>query len=258
MSFHVSQSVVWQAGAGTPAKYSFSFVADLSVEEVGETTAVININGNVAFSNYPTNSRNSWAASDFAVLTPGDVDVSTHPFVSGTSYYEHAIPFLPDPQNTDQSRILAQFRGDTWRNDPSNNNNRSSLYIKTQGLVADSVDQETTRNFPINISYEIPVPTSGDTPVLAWIASGADNSTSYDWANRQVWATWIDLDYRPGAISDTKWKSHNRASGKCHVYDGSKFLEMRTVGAPTSVGNPPSIYHDNKWYNGARIGVENV
>ena len=256
MAFHVGRYVSWQAGPGTPVKYTFSFDADLMVEDVIDDTAVININGTVSFTNHPTNSRNSWAASDFAVLTPGNIDVSTHPFVQGTSYYQQPIPFLPDPQNTDQSKILVQFRGDTWVSDPVDNNNRSSLYILIQGLVANQEDQEITRTFPINISYEIPVPSSGDTPVLAWITSGADNSTTYGWMNRQVWATWFDLDYRPGAVADTIWKSHNRATGKCHVYNGSKFLELRTAGAPSAMGNPPSIYHDNKWYNGARIGVE--
>lgn len=256
MSFHVARDVAWQAGPGTPVKYMFSFSADVSVEDFVEQVATISVIGTVTITNHPMNSRNSFAASDFAVLTPGDVDVASHPFVHGTSYYEHAIPFLPDPQNSDQDKILVQFRGDTWRNDPINNRNRVSLYTKYQGLVVDGIDQETFLTYPINFSYDVPIATSGDTPVLAWITSGADNSTTYDWMDKQVWASWFDLDYRPGAVSDTIWKSHNRSGGKCHVYDGSKYLELRTVGGPTAMGNPPSLYHDNKWFNGIRIGKE--
>lgn len=66
-------------------------------------------------------------------------------------------------------------------------------------------------------------------------------------------------DYRPGAVYDNSvWQSHNRVGGTCHVLSnttGPVFTEMRTLGAPTSLGNPPSLYHDNKWYNMAKIGL---
>lgn len=64
-------------------------------------------------------------------------------------------------------------------------------------------------------------------------------------------------DYRPGATRDNSvWQSHNRPTGNSHVYDGTKFLEMRTIGAPTEMGIPPSILHDNKWYNMNKIGKD--
>lgn len=64
----------------------------------------------------------------------------------------------------------------------------------------------------------------------------------------------LPADYRPGATSDTVWRSHNRNGGLSHMYDGTKFLEMRTMGAPTDMGTPPSVFHDNKWYNMGEIG----
>lgn len=196
MAFRVQQSVAWQAGPSSPVKYAFSIDAMARVEDIiDEHTAVISLIGNVTVSNHPTNSRNSWAASDFAVLTPGDVDVASHPFVYGTSYYQQTIPFLPAPYNTDQDRMLVQFRGDTWRSDPSNSNNRVSLWTKYGGLVANQLDSENTWTYPINISFEIPVPTTGNAPVLAWISSGADDSTHYDWLGKYVWATWFDLTW---------------------------------------------------------------
>lgn len=64
-------------------------------------------------------------------------------------------------------------------------------------------------------------------------------------------------DYRPGATRDNSvWQSHNRPTGNSHVYDGTKFLEMRTIGAPTEMGVPPSILHDDKWYNMNKIGKD--
>ena len=256
MAFHVGKYVQWQAGARTPVKYSFALDADVSVVSFINQVATISVVGTVTVSNYPYNSRNSWAASDFAVLVPGNVDTQAHPFVLGTYYYQRAIPFLPDPQNGDAAKMLAQFRGDTWISDPVNNSNQSSLWTKNGGLVLDATDAEGSFTYPLNVTFEIPINASGDTVILAWDSSGAGSSTDYGWMDRQVWASWFDLDYRPGAISDSVWKSHNRSGGTCHVYDGTKYLEMRTVGAPTAKGNPPSAYHDSAWYNMNRVGKE--
>lgn len=256
MAFHVHREVAWQAGAGTPVKYSFILDADVNVDSFIQQVATISVIGTVSVTNYPYNSRNSWAASDFAVLVPGNVNTQSHPFVHGTSYYQHGLPFLPDPQNGDAGKMLVQFRGDTWISDPTNNANRSSLWTKNGGLVLDASSTEGTNTFPINTTFTITINASGDTTILAWDSSGADNSTTYDWMDRQVWASWFDLDYRPGAALDNVWLSHNRSSGTRHIFDGSKFTEMRTVGAPTAKGNPPSIYHDNAWFNEQRLGKE--
>ena len=256
MAFHVHKDVSWQAGAGTPTKYSFSLDADVDVVSFINQVATISVNGTVSITNYPLNSRNSWAASDFAVLVPGNVDVQSHPFLHGVSYYEYGIPYLPDPQNGDAAKMLAQFRGDTYISDPIDNRNRSSLWTKNGGLVLNSYNGDGTRSYSLNASFEVPITSGGDTVILAWNSSGANNLTTYNWLDRQVWASWFDLDYRPGAIYNNSWKSHNRSGGECHVYNGTKYLEMRTVGAPTAVGNPPAVYHDSKWYNMKRIGQE--
>ena len=74
--------------------------------------------------------------------------------------------------------------------------------------------------------------------------------------NVTLYAVWR-MDYRPGTVYDSSvWQSHNRPVGKCHVYNSSRYLEMRTIGSPTAMGNPPSIYHNGKWYNGANIGKD--
>lgn len=260
MAFHINKYVQWQAGPSTPVKYAFSLDADVNVESFTSSVATISVVGTATVTNHPTNSQNSFAASDFAVLIPGNVDVTNdHPFVHGVSYYEHAIPYLPDPQNGDADKMLVEFRGDTWRNDPNDPSNKSSLWINGSGVVLNQYSLEGSSQFPINVTFNIPINHSGDTVILAWDSSGANDSTDYGWMDRQIWVTWFDLDYRPGAIMDTSWQSHNRSGGTCHIVTnatGPVYTEMRTVGAPTDMGNPPSAYHDNKWYNQLRIGVE--
>lgn len=79
---------------------------------------------------------------------------------------------------------------------------------------------------------------------------------SYDdiWAGVQF-KNILPADYRPGAVNDNGvWKSHDRTGGKCHVYNGAKYLEMRTQGGPTALGNPPSTYKSSKWYNMNKLG----
>ena len=80
----------------------------------------------------------------------------------------------------------------------------------------------------------------------------------------------LPADYRPGAIlkstnkyeinpPDGAYYSHNRSSGACHVLavdGGSTWTEMRTIGAPTEMGDPPAVLHDSKWYNQLLIGKE--
>lgn len=65
-------------------------------------------------------------------------------------------------------------------------------------------------------------------------------------------------DYRPGALRDNNgvWLSHNRNGGEAHVLVNGVWREMRTQGAPTEKGNPPSIRKDNSWGNMAKFGRE--
>ena len=67
----------------------------------------------------------------------------------------------------------------------------------------------------------------------------------------------IEVDYRPGAVLDgSAWKSHNRSSGVAHIYDGSKWTEMKTAEGHSASSNPPSIYITDKWANQKKIGQE--
>ena len=195
MAFHIHKEVSWQAGVGTPDKYSFILDADVDVVSFVNQIATISVDGTVTIADHPYNSRNSFAASDFAVLVPGNVDTTAHPFVYGTYYYQQALPFLPDPQNGDAAKMLIQFRGDTWRNDPINNLNRASLWIQGMGLVENQLAQEVSHQFAVHLTFTIPVSTTGNTPILIWDSSGCNNSTDYSWMDREVWASWFDLEW---------------------------------------------------------------
>lgn len=261
MSFRVNRTVGWDAGVGTPEKYRFYINVEIDVVSVQNNIATISLIGTFGVQNNPDNSKNSFAASDFAALSKGDVDPWNYPFTPGTYYYQSALPFATNAPQGVKDGILIEFRGDTWRNDPVNSNNRSTLYYKPSGVVLDSYDGSTYQSFNANTTFTVDVSGGGDVPILTWAASGADSSTDYEWLEHEVWASWFDLDYRPGGVCDNSniWLSHNRNGGVCHVLSdaaNSRFSEMRTEGAPTDMGNPPSIYHDNKWYNMAKIGKE--
>lgn len=67
----------------------------------------------------------------------------------------------------------------------------------------------------------------------------------------------MPADYRPGACyNGAEWLSHNRVGGNRAVFNGATWQELRTEGAPTSTGNPPSIFHDGEWFNMSKIGKE--
>lgn len=243
MAFHISKSVSWQAGAGTPEKYAFTLDADVDVVDFTDQVATISIKGTVSATNHPTNSRNSWPASDFAVLAPGNIRVQSYPFTRGTSYYQQALPFLP---NGDASKLVAEFRGDTYVSD---GNNRVSLWT-SQGTI-NQYNGEGTQSINLNMTFSLPINTSGDTPILTYNSSGANNSTDYNWLDPVTWLSWFELDYRPGQrkVGGT-WRSHNRSGGVC---DRHGYGEMRTT---EGTGNPPSIKKNGAWRNQARIGAE--
>lgn len=266
MAFNINKTISWRAGAGTPEKYVFNLNVDLNVVSISGQIATISMVGTYGVQNYPNNSRNSFAASDFAVLSKGDVDPWNYPFTPGTSYYEESLPFATSAPQSVIDGILIEFRGDTWISDPVNNRNRSTLYSEPSGIVLNAYDGADYKTFSINTTFTVDISGTGDIPILTWVTSGANNSLSYSWLEHEVWVSWFDLDYRPGATLDTNtniWKSHNRLNGACHVLSnvGSMtWQECRTVGGENGAqGNPPLILHAanaNSWYNQRRIGKE--
>lgn len=266
MAFRVNRTVAWAAGPGTPEKYVFNLDIEISVESISNNVATIRMVGGYGVQNNPTNSRNSFAASDFAVLSKGDVDPWNYPFTAGTSYYQTPLPFATNAPQSVRDGIMIEFRGDTWRNDPNNSNNRSTLYDKSSGVVLNAYDGSAYQSFNINATFTVDISGGGDVPLLTWVTSGANSATDYSWLQHEVWASWFDLDYRPGATLDTNtgiWKSHNRINGACHILPntlGTNWHECRTIGGDASAqGNPPLILraaNANSWYNQKRLGSE--
>lgn len=256
MAVDVTQFVEWRAGAGTPVKYSFAINAQAEVVGTTSTTIDVRLWGTLTIANYPNNSRNSWAASDFAVLTLGGYDPADYQFTQGVSYYEAALPTLPNAPQSYLDAMIAEFRGDTYITDGPN---RSSLWTNTGGLVLNAASTEGSWSFQIDTTFTVTLDGTPTQPILIWNSSGAGSSTSYSWLTHQVWLSLVDLDYRPGAIRDNNavWQSHNRADGDAHILvSGGTWSEMRTIGAPNEKGNPPSIRKNNLWFNQARIGKE--
>lgn len=256
MSVPILQQVEWRAGAGSPVKYAFMISAFADI--VGQTSTTIDVRlwGTLLITNHPNNSRNSWAASDFAVLTLGGYDPADYPFSPNTSYYQAALPTLPNAPQSYYDAMIAEFRGDTWR---SAGPNKSSLWIKNQGVVLNQWSADGVQTFPIDVTFTVTLTGDRNQPILIWNTSGANNSTSYGWLTHQVWLSLVDLDYRPGAIRDAQgvWLSHNRGNGEAHILTGGgTWREMRTSGAPVDMGNPPSIRKNNAWYNMAKLGKE--
>lgn len=251
MAFSINRQVEWQAGVGTPSKYGVGVNATCDLVSVVGSTATFRLVGTITVINNPTNSQNSFPASDIAVLSPSDYDPRSYSFSAGTSYYQQPLPFLPNAPQSYVDAMLFEFRGDTERPNP----NRSSLYIKGQGVVLNSGSSQFTNAYNINTTFQLPLSGSPTQEVLIWNSSGAGSTTEYGWSQRQVWATMLDFDYRPGAIwNGTAWVSHNRDGGARDIYNGSSWVTLRTIDGGSGTGNPPSIYNGNNWSNQRRVG----
>lgn len=255
MATHITKTVAWNDTY--EYKYKITLDADFEVVSVVGNIATVNITGNyiVAQSEHDQEMV-AVPASDFGFLFEGEVLPAAPTTAIPGDHYMEAIPTLfGGSAEQYRDKMLLEFRGDTYRADGGNFTN---LWTKSDGLIINRKFGNTSTAVPLNITLQVDVSDGGRSPILSWSTTYVTfNPTTYHWGDSVAWVSFVDLDYRPGAVLDTtKWKSHNRTSGKCHVFNSSKYLEMRTVGAPTAMGNPPSIYHDNKWYNGARIGVE--
>ena len=64
----------------------------------------------------------------------------------------------------------------------------------------------------------------------------------------------LPKDYRPGASWNGGWLSHNRSSGAANIWNGSRYVEMRTENGGVGTGNPPLIYNASRYVNQRNIG----
>lgn len=191
-TFHIDEFRSWQAGPNTPIKYSIQAILDCTEVSHTQTDATFSLTGKIVVNNYPNNSQNSFAASDFAVLTLGGYDPANYNFTSGTYYYQAALPTVPNAPQEYLNALRFEFRGDTYRADGAN---KVSLWINGNGLVLDKASSEGTWEFGINQTFTIPIPTLGEAEVLIYNHSGAGNAYDYNWLQRVAWIHWYDLAY---------------------------------------------------------------
>lgn len=251
MAFHISELKTWQAGAGTPPKYTVQFELDCSLMGIVNNVATFHLDGTVKVTNYPNQSQNSWPASDFAVLTLGGFDPTDYQFTEGTSYYQAALPTLPNAPQSYLDAMQIEFRGDTNR---AAGPNRVSLWLKGTGTAINAESTAGTWTQTINRDFTLQLTGNPQQEVLIYTHSGARNSTGYDWLRHDVWATLFDFDYRPGAtLINGVWQSHNRSTGLCQEWTGSSWLELRTQDGGSPANNPPYIYNGG-WKNQKKIG----
>lgn len=90
---------------------------------------------------------------------------------------------------------------------------------------------------------------------------GGDTFTVYkNDPDKTLYAVWTKY-YHPGAVlnGNSQWMSHDRDAGACQLLSNvaqETWTDLRTIDAPTGLGDPPAIYHDSKWYNQKKIGKE--
>jgi len=260
MAYRLNTTRSWNSGGTTPLKYTFFVDVEVDVVQVVNNVATISIVGTYGATDYSTNTSNVNKASDFAIVAPGDADAWNYQFTPGVEYYEATLPVIPNAPADVQNKVLIEFRGDTWRSDPTHPGNRASLYQKGSGVVLDGLyAQGETRTFNINTTFDIAISSGGSTPILAYVASGWEAGPLYEWLDHEVLVSWIDLDYVPDCVRDENgvWLSHNRSGGDLKMYDGTKWsTNLKTVGDGDLMGDPPSIYSDGKFYNRRRLGKE--
>lgn len=252
MAVQINKYVEWRAGAGTPVKYSFSFVGETDIVSVSGSTATVYLRGTATVSNHPYNSQNSFAASDISALCPGDKDIWNYQFSPNTAYYQTNLPCAPNAPAGYQDSILVEFRGDTYITDGPN---RSSLFVKGDGMVLNQLNTEDTRSFTVDQTFTITLSGDPNQQILTWVSSGANSSTDYSWYMHEAWATLAEFDYRPGKIwNGSSWQSHNRSGGAANLYNGSTWNTMRTTNGGTGTDNPPLIRYSSSYKNMRKIG----
>lgn len=264
MSTHISKTVSWNND--DIYKYKVSIDANISIIGVSETMATVNISGN--YTVYQTEHEQqmvSTPASDYGFLFYGEVLPAAPATVIPGDHYMEALPTLfGGSAEQYMSKMLLEFRGDTYASDGGNFTN---LWTVHDGVIINRKFGNTSTVIPLNETFQIDISGGLNTPVLSWSTTYVTfNPTTYHWGDTVTWMTLADLDYRPGATLDTNtniWKSHNRGNGACHVLSSTSpmtWQECRTLGGDASAqGNPPLILHAanaSSWYNQKRLGKE--
>lgn len=145
-------------------------------------------------------------------------------------------------------------------------------YDANGGTGAPSAQSTTTGEASVTYTVASGTPTWGSYKFLGWShIKYTDSRTETDVEYRAgdsitltqsspsmtLYAVW-EMDYRPGSVYNgtNDWLSHNRTTGQASVYNGSSWLEMRTINGAVGTGNPPEIRDSSTYHNMRKIGTE--
>lgn len=150
----------------------------------------------------------------------------------------------------------------------SNTPGRSITLYKNDGTVIFSTTDTqvaTAHNLSgtINVGSETFTIAPGDMSAVRtslYLHNQTVGGSSYD-------DIWLGVQFRnplpaetiPGAVYDgtSKWLSHNRTGGDLRIWDGTKWTDnLANSDGGSGLGDPPSIYHDSKYYNQRTFGYE--
>lgn len=147
------------------------------------------------------------------------------------------------------------------------------------GAPSNQTHTNTSSTSSYNQTVSSTVPTRENYRFEGWADSASATTAQYQPGDtitiqkssptKTIYAVWTEF-YRPGAVfystDDTdpwtqvgEYDSHNRTAGNARILPadgGTVWTEMRTIGAPTELGDTPSIFHDDKWYNQKKLGKE--
>lgn len=270
MATHITKTVAWN----DPYKYQITLDAEFEVISVVSQIATIRIVGEYVIDQSEHDSEMvAYPASDYGFLFEGEVVPAAPATVIPGEHYMETLPTLfGGSAEQYASKMLLEFRGDTYRSDGGNFTN---LWLKGDGLVIDHKFGNTSTTVPLDITITVDVSAGGNSPVLSWATTYVTFSpTVYHWGTSAVWVSFIDLDYRPGTTFKSAdpyvpgnqnglWMTHNRTNGAAHVLadvQNITWQEMRTIrGDSGGQGNPPLILHQadaNSWYNQKLLGKE--
>lgn len=124
---------------------------------------------------------------------------------------------------------------------------------QTYTQSGDSYTFTVSNTIPTRTNYRFEGWSTSSSATTATYHGGDSFTVNKSDPTKTLYAVWTEY-YRPGAVQDTDWLSHNRSGGNSRVFNNNSWLEMRTIDAPTGKGDTPSFYHDNAWYNQRKIG----
>lgn len=237
MAFHVSRNVGWGSNyTPDPSQYytfKMWFYIDVDVEciAMNNGVATIRVWGNYRVVNSATGGppNRIGAASDYAVLAGGTWDKSAYAFDPAQNYYKRALPMVPNAsQDFINNRLVLEFRGDTYIRE----GNHSSCWVKG-GTINPNYDGATfDRTYPIDVTFPLEIPATGDVPVLTWTTSGWTPPHLQEWLVQETWASWFDLKWNATLHFDANGGSNAPADAVVETTGGSAVVTIPN-GKPT-------------------------